>query len=704
MLVRTLGPLVLGALALANTIYRLPATMTQSVQKDLSSRLQTMEQELDAKRRELGVPGLALVVVDGDKVIYLKGLGLRDVQRRLPVTPDTLFPIASATKAFTSALAAMSVDDHKLSFDDSPKKYLPYFHLSDQTADSEVTIRDLLCHRTGLLGSDLALGSPALNREEVIKIAGNAKPTENFREAFQYHNGMFSAAGEAVASAENSTWDELVRRRIFQPLGMKSTNTSLAELKASRDFATGYLSQDEKVSDRRLPFRDVSNVASAGAINSSARDMAQWLRLLLHNGSFEGHRLISEASFKELLTPQIQMDVNVQYGLGWALFNWHGYDLVSHDGGVDGFHFVVEFMPEHQLGYVLLANVDDDDLEKYARKIIWTNLVGLPATTEQSKASESFNDLIGRFEDHADKVSAVVEMQDGKLTLSITGQPLMTLEQKQKDQFKIQGAPETYGVNIERGPRNEVVSLHLKEPDDDTVFERSTSFVAPLSVDELMSKVLAAYGGAAALRKHQTMISDVEVDFVNQGIQAAGQIAARAPDAQALNLTLMALGKQVGTIHDDFDGQQGVFESSFSPPHVKSGEELQNARLQSDFYQQVVNWKKLFAEISIKEISKVGSEDVYVVTKQPHAGSPITDYISTTTFLLLRRDTVEAVGEESAVVSDYYRDFRVVDGVVLPFTTIQQSPDFGKITTHVKSIKFNVAPPRGTFKSKRKLG
>jgi len=117
-----------------------------------------------------------------------------------------------------------------------------------------------------------------------------------------------------------------------------------------------------------------------------------------------------------------------------------------------------------------------------------------------------------------------------------------------------------------------------------------------------------------------------------------------------------------------------------------------------------VNWKKLFAEISIREISKVGSEDVYVVTKQPHAGSPITDYISTTTFRLLRRDTVEAVGEESAVVSDYYRDFRAVDGVVLPFTTIQQSPDFGKITTHVKSIKFNVALPRGTFKSKRKLG
>jgi CubicO group peptidase (beta-lactamase class C family) len=699
MLVRTLGALVLGALAVAN--------MTQGVQrldrKDLSKRLKTMEQELDAKRAELGVPGLALVIVEGDKVIYMKGLGVRDVQRRLPVTPDTLFPIASATKAFTAALTAMSVDDHKLSFDDSPKKYLPYFHLSDSTADAEVTIRDLLCHRTGLMGSDLALGSPALNREEVIKVAGTAKPTENFRESFQYHNGMFSAAGEAVASAQKSTWDELVRRRIFQPLGMQRSNTSLRELKLSRDTATGYISQDEEVRDRKLPFRDVSNVASAGAINSSVRDMAQWLRLMLNNGSFAGRRLISEESFKQLVTPQIQMDVKMHYGLGWVLFDWHGYNLVSHDGGVDGFHSVVELMPDHQLGYVLLANVDDDDLEKYARKIIWSNLVGLPqpAAASGSASSESFNELVGRFEDRADKVSAFLEIEDGKLVLKITGQPSMTLEPKKKDQFTIQGAPESYLINIERGPRNEVVSLQLKEPDDETRFERSAAFVAPLSVDELMSKVVSAYGGAAALEKHQTMISEIDVDFVNQGMKAEGQIAAKAPDALALNLKLLALGKQVGTIYDDFDGHRGIFVSSFSPTHVKTGEELQNARIQSDFYQQALNWKKLFHEIAIKEISKVGSEEVYVVSKKPHAGSPITDYISTTNFRLLRRDIIEAVGEESGVVSEYYRDFRTVDGVVLPFTIIQQSPDFGKVTTTIKSIKFNLPLPPGTFKNKR---
>ena len=190
---------------------------------DYSAALAAIEKALDDRRKDLGIPGLALVIVKDDQVIYLKGIGYKDLDKKLPVTPDTRFAIGSASKAFTAMLAAMSVDDGKLSLDDSPKKFLPYFTLRDADAAAKITIRDLLAHRSGLNRTDLAMVTGMLNREELIKVAGMAKPTAKLGEKFQYQNIMYTAAGEAVAKAENSTWDKLIASRIFKPLGMNNS-------------------------------------------------------------------------------------------------------------------------------------------------------------------------------------------------------------------------------------------------------------------------------------------------------------------------------------------------------------------------------------------------------------------------------------------------------------------------------------------------
>jgi len=212
--IRLLSALVLSfALSASVSVSLLPAAMAQQAAlakasasaQDYTAALAAIEKTIDDRRKELGIPGLSLVIVKDDQIIYIKGLGVKDYEQKLPVTPDTRFAIGSASKAFTGMLAVMSADDGKLSLEDSPKKYLPYFTLRDPDAAAKITIRDLLAHRSGLNRTDLAMVTGMLTREELIKVAAQAKPTAKLGEKFQYQNIMYTAAGEAVARAQNST-------------------------------------------------------------------------------------------------------------------------------------------------------------------------------------------------------------------------------------------------------------------------------------------------------------------------------------------------------------------------------------------------------------------------------------------------------------------------------------------------------------------
>ena len=319
---------------------------------DYSSQLAAIEKALDEKRKEMGIPGIALAIVKDDQIIYLKGIGLKNVEKQLLVTPDTRFAIGSASKAFTAMLVAMASDEGKLSFEDSPKKYLPYFNLRDPDAAAKITLRDLLAHRSGLNRTDLAMVTGVLNRQELIQVAAMAKPTAKLGEQFQYQNVMYAAAGEAVAKAENSTWDKLIATRIFKPLGMKNSDTSVAAMQKSRDYSLGYDYNPSTKVTRLLPQREIPAAAPAGAINSSARDMAQWIRLMLANGSFDGHRLVSEKNFDELVRKQINVAGSIDYGFGWFLRQWNGHKVVEHGGNIDGFNSQVAMMPDQKLGFV----------------------------------------------------------------------------------------------------------------------------------------------------------------------------------------------------------------------------------------------------------------------------------------------------------------------------------------------------------------
>ncbi|HEX7955653.1 MAG TPA: serine hydrolase [Pyrinomonadaceae bacterium] len=780
---------------------------------DLAARLAAVEKAVEERRRQLGIPGLSLVIVKDDRVVYMKGLGYKDFERKVAVTPDTLFAIGSSSKAFTAMLVAMAADAGKLSLDDPPKKFLPYFKLQDPEADARITLRDLLSHSSGLNRTDLAWVSGALNREEVIRVASTAKPTAKLREKFQYQNVMYAAAGEIAGRAEGSTWEKLISERILRPLGMKSSNTSVPEMLRAPDHSHGYVYEEATKETRRVPTRDLPQIAPAGAINSSARDMAQWLRLMLGGGAFEGKRLVSEKSFEELVRPQMKVQGSISYGLGWFLRDWKGHRVVEHGGNIDGFNAQVALMPDQRLGFVMLTNVSASPLPASTMNVVWSNLVGdpgapaaaaaaaasaaasdaaskmenevgsyrfaeagfdvtvafkdgkltmavpgqptytlLPAggrrykfaeiegfyasfrpakenpqeteiyleqpqgnyTLKKVKAADAttagasgasaeyagpLKEVVGSYEAEKEGPPVEVEMRDGKVFLVVPGQPPYPLVERSKDVLGSAALPETYSIVVRRDEAGRVAGLTLKQPGAETPFKRAAEFKADMTVDELMAKVIEAQGGEAALRRHKTLRVVADVDLLHQGVSGEALVYARAPNAYAQEVKLVALGKKIGSFREFFDGAQGGDEGSFMPYNPKTGKELDEVRVASDFYAPL-NWKTLFRKAEIKKMAKVGDEDAYVVVLTPERGSAVTQYVSAKTFLLLRQDTLATSDTISLPVTETYSDYRSVDGVMIPFRRVSNSQTMGDTVLRVREAAFDVPVPEEAFRPK----
>ena len=326
-----------------------------------------LDEYIEKARTDWGVVGLAVAVVKDDSVVYAKGFGLREPGKSAAVDAYTLFAIGSNTKAFTAAVIGTLVDAGKMNWDDPVTRYLPGFQLYDPYASRELTIRDVLSHRSGLSRGDQLWYATPFTRQEVLQRVRYLEPSWSFRSRYGYQNIMFLAAGEAAASAAGKSWQDLVAQKLFQPLGMTLSNTSVNDLAKASDVANPHA----KVAGNAAPiaYRNIDNVGPAGSINSNVLEMSQWLRLLLGNGSYKGQRVLSERIVREMLTPHtitgsgmdtiFPMSHFSVYGQGLGMRDYCGRKLVSHTGGIDGMLSVVAFVPEEKLGVVALTNTDD---------------------------------------------------------------------------------------------------------------------------------------------------------------------------------------------------------------------------------------------------------------------------------------------------------------------------------------------------------
>lgn len=334
------------------------------------------------------VPGLSIAIVRNDTVIYAKGFGVAGAKSTAPVNERTLFEIGSSSKAFTSTLVAMLVGEGKMRWDERLTTYLPDFRLYDAVANEQVTLRDALTHRSGIARGELVwLGSGA-SRDEVLHRVRFLKPETPFRSHYSYQNMMFLAAGQAASKAAGASWDDLVRQRIFTPLGMTSTTTTYRGLTNTNVAVPNGLDHDSVFA--KPPF-DAENIAPAGSILSNAVDMAQWLRFQLNDGVVSGQRMVASAALRETHTPQILITGErpaggdsasvrrfTSYGMGWMVEDYRNQLSWQHGGNTLGMTAAVGMLPEKRVGVVVLSNMQGAQLPMLLEQYVFDRELGAP--------------------------------------------------------------------------------------------------------------------------------------------------------------------------------------------------------------------------------------------------------------------------------------------------------------------------------------
>ncbi len=365
------------------TLKRKSAAATAQQNAERARALQNIRVFADSVRKVWKVPGLALAIVLNNEVIMSEGFGHRNMKEQLPVTSNTLFAIGSSSKAFTAMCVGILNDEGKVDWDKPLRNYLPTFKLQDDFASARMTPRDLVTHRSGLPRHDLLWYGAAFTRKEMFDRLQYLEPSKDFRTDFQYQNLMFLTAGYLIEQVSNNSWEDFVRARIFQPLGMTSSNFSVLESQKAADFALPYQEKKEVVT--LIPFRDITAVGPAGSINSNLNDMTKWVLLNLNKGKAGATQVLSETGLAQMHTPYMTIAQPLKYtelshgsyGLGWFIQNYRGHNRVSHGGNIDGFSALVSLFPQDNLGAVLLTNLNGNPLPSIVNNYVSDVLLNL---------------------------------------------------------------------------------------------------------------------------------------------------------------------------------------------------------------------------------------------------------------------------------------------------------------------------------------
>lgn len=320
--------------------------------------------------KSFDVPGIAVGIIKDGKLIHAKGYGLRSLNTKQPVTENTLFGIASNSKAFTCTALGILVDEGKLKWDDKVRDYIPEFKMYSPYVTEEFTIKDLLTHRSGLgLGAGDLMFFPDSSDfvlKDIIHNLRYLKQVSGFRTKFDYDNLLYIVAGEVVNRVSGKSWDEFVEEKIFKPLGMSKTAASFDRLIDKSNVIDGHAQVNGKV---QVIARSTVKVGhSAGGINSNITDLAKWVQLWLNKGKYGeslAKSIFSEKVYREITSPQTIMTVNgpgpynthfSSYGLGFFLSDEHGYKKITHTGGLEGMVTQITMIPEIGLGIIVLTN------------------------------------------------------------------------------------------------------------------------------------------------------------------------------------------------------------------------------------------------------------------------------------------------------------------------------------------------------------
>jgi CubicO group peptidase (beta-lactamase class C family) len=366
---------------------------------------------VEGLRKQLGIPGVAVAIVENDKITEAKGFGVKKLGSPEPVDADTIFMTGSTGKAFTVAALGVLVDEGKIGWDDKVIDHLPGFQMYDSWVTREMTIRDLLVHRSGLgLGAGDLLFVPRTNlsRSESVRRLRYIKPATSFRSAYAYDNILYMVAGQLIEDVTGETWEKFTREHVLKPAGMLHSTTDDEGHFSSPDRAQPHARMNgglRGVGDQSvLNERDNlgSNASPAGGLAVSANDMARWLMIQLDGGALpnNGGRLFSEAAHDQMWKPVVLQPVAPRsgelaalqpmfstYALGWDVQDYRGHKIVWHGGAVFGFLTAVVLIPEKHVGFSIEINSEDGQLILGLMYELLDHYLGLPKGSWPEKIS-----------------------------------------------------------------------------------------------------------------------------------------------------------------------------------------------------------------------------------------------------------------------------------------------------------------------------
>lgn len=383
------------------------------------AQIPALDTTVERVRKDFGVPGIAVAVVKDGKVVVAKGYGVRELGKPEAVDANTMFQIASLTKAFTAAALAILVDEEKVRWDDAVIQYLPDFAMYDPYVTRELTVRDLLVHRSGLgLGAGDLLWYPrtTYSRADIMKRLRHIQPATSFRSRYAYDNVLYLVAGEVIRAVSGKSWDDFVTERILTPAGMTSTVTTFGGLMANPNRETPHVPVDGKIT----PFRydDVDNTGPAASMSSTANDYAKWMILQLNRGKLGEKAIFSEKQSREMWSSQTIQPIAepkgalafnspnfAAYGLGWGTRDYRGRKILTHSGALTGTYSRVTLLPDLNLGVAVFTNQQASGSMEPIIYTVLDHYLGNAKTDWVAKYTEYRAEQTTKYEDEAKKLA-----------------------------------------------------------------------------------------------------------------------------------------------------------------------------------------------------------------------------------------------------------------------------------------------------------